>query len=183
LKLKPALRGQGVADGEHALVDDAHDVAGISRLQDASVLRHHDMGPVHAHLAAQSVVPSPSCRVRNRPETTRMKRHAVAVTGIHVGLELENIGREGFFHRVDVIFAAAVEVGPAGPVGPGAKSTKASKKGSTPKLVRAEPKYTGVTLPFRKASREKGLPATSSSSRSWFSFSQFVLADVFLRFG
>ena len=34
----------------------------------------------------------------------------------------------------------------------GAIFTKASKKGSTPKLVRAEAKNTGVTLPFKNAS-------------------------------
>ena len=51
-------------------------------------------------------------------------------------------------------------------VGRGARSMKASKSGSTPKLVRAEPKKTGVTSPARKRSRSKGLPAASSRSIS-----------------
>ena len=48
---------------------------------------------------------------------------------------------------------------------------KLSKKGSTPKLVRAEPKNTGDSLPWRTLSRSNSYPAPSSSSTSSFKVS------------
>ena len=43
---------------------------------------------------------------------------------------------------------------------------KCSRKGSTPKLVRAEPKNTGDSLPWRTRSRSNSAAAPSSSSIS-----------------
>ena len=48
-----------------------------------------------------------------------------------------------------------------------------SRKGSTPKLVRAEPKNTGDSLPWRTRSRSKSQEAPSSSSISSTSWSRF----------
>ena len=47
-----------------------------------------------------------------------------------------------------------------------------SRKGSTPKLVRAEPKNTGDSLPWRTRSRSKSQEAPSSSSISPMSCSR-----------
>ena len=47
-----------------------------------------------------------------------------------------------------------------------------SKKGSTPKLVRAEPKNTGDSLPWRTRSMSKSQEAPSSSSISSTSWSR-----------
>ena len=56
--------------------------------------------------------------------------------------------------------------------GQGARWINASKKGSTPKFVKAEAKKTGVTLPAKKSSCEKGLPASSKSSSSSCNFAE-----------
>ncbi len=50
--------------------------------------------------------------------------------------------------------------------GHGASSENASKKGSTPKLVSADPKKTGLCSPAKNFSLSKGLPASWRSSRS-----------------
>ena len=50
--------------------------------------------------------------------------------------------------------------------GGGVNCRNRSRKGSTPKLVTADPKNMGVSSPARTFSRSKGSPASSSSSIS-----------------
>ena len=50
--------------------------------------------------------------------------------------------------------------------GDGAKSTTASSRSRTPKLVSADPKNTGVTSPARNPLRSISVPSASSSSNS-----------------
>ena len=50
--------------------------------------------------------------------------------------------------------------------GLGVMRRNSSRNGSTPKLVRAEPKNTGESLPARTSSRSNSRPAPSSSTSS-----------------
>ena len=60
---------------------------------------------------------------------------------------------------------------------------KSSRKGSTPKVVRAEPKNTGESFPWRTRSKSKAQEAPSSSSMSSMSWSRRVWPSMSARTG
>ena len=60
---------------------------------------------------------------------------------------------------------------------------KSSKKGSTPKVVRAEPKKTGESLPWRTRFRSKSQEAPSSRAMSSMSWSRRACPSMSVRTG
>ena len=150
-----------VADREQAGVDHA----------DRHRRRRPPRPPRAPGRTAAAAAPGGPCRCRRgcqtsmsrakRPRADAQEGDAVAVARVHVRLDLEDeAGELGVVRRDDR--PSEVACGPGG----GASSTNASRKSSTPKLVSALPKQTGVSSPGQHAVEVEAAPARSSSSTS-----------------
>jgi len=91
--------GKRIADAKRAVVGDAHHVAGVSFFGERAILRKKEL----RGRQCQRLCRSRQLRFHSAPQFARAKTgkgDAVAMIGIHVGLDLENEGRHGIFVRV-----------------------------------------------------------------------------------
>ena len=129
-------------------VEHADDVPGVGLLDDLPLGGHELLGPGEAELLLPLDVVDLLVRLevaRAHPE----EGDPVPVGLVHVGLDFKHkggeVGVEGV-HHAWAVFRGRGEV---------VSFKKLSRKGSTPKLVRAEPKNTGESLPWRTFSKSK----------------------------
>ena len=90
---------QGVADGEDARIKDTDDVSGIGLVHDLPLICHHLGGLGKLHLPAALNVVHLHARIELTGADAH-EGHTVAMPGIHVGLDLEDEGREALLHRI-----------------------------------------------------------------------------------
>ena len=150
---------QGVADGEDARIEHADDIPGVGLLDDLAVLAAMSCwGWDRRIFAALDMVDLHSAS--NRPEQIRMKamrsRWALFMLAWILNTKAEkSSSRESTTSSPARRGRGAVVI-----------CRKCSRKGSTPKLVRAEPKNTRESLPWRTRSMSNSAAAPSSSSIS-----------------
>ena len=129
---------EGVADGEEPRIDQPDHVAGERLLDRLPVLTEEAVRAGEADRPAQARVEDLHVLLE-APGADPQERHPVAVSRVHVRLDLEDeAGEIGIVRRHRT--AVALARGP----GAGSSSARASRKGPMPKLVSALPNSTGV---------------------------------------
>ena len=135
--------GEGVADLEVARVVQTHDVARVGEVDHRLLLGHEGRRRGEFELLAAAHVQVVMVALE-RPGADFQEGDAVAVVGVHVGVDLEDEARH---LRLGGLHGAGSRSG-AGR-GEGAMRTKHSSSSRTPKLLTAEPKNTGASSPRR----------------------------------
>ena len=92
-ELDGGVGAEGIADDEHARVDDADNVAGEGHVEALAVAGEEAMGAGHAELLVEAGVVDEHVAVEAAGADAE-EGHAVAVHGVHVALDFEDEGGE-----------------------------------------------------------------------------------------
>src|SRR5687767_13057988 len=104
---KAARHGNGVADGEDTWIDNADDVARECLFDRAALLRDETVRPGQTNVTTETMMLHDHVPLEP-PGAHTEKSGAVPVLRVHVGLELEDVGAERLFDRINGLLSPVV---------------------------------------------------------------------------